>query len=143
MSSELDFRFPAEPDHLRNLRQMLREGLAAMGVDEIVADRVLLVVDEIVSNAIEHGADYRQGEEPLRARVQLLGDQRVFLQFEDRDMPSEALAQLAREVQNTNGAAPTAELERGRGLFLVRELMVDLEVHEMIGGGMLLEGWLS
>ncbi len=142
MSNELDFRFPAEPDHLRNLRQMLREGLAAMGVAEAVTDRVLLVVDEIVSNAIEHGVDYRHGEKPLRARVQLLDDRRVFLQFEDRDMPPETLAQLAREVQNTNGAPPIAELERGRGLFLVRELLVDLRVHEMSGGGMLLEGWL-
>ena len=142
MNNELDFRFPAEPDQLRVLRRLLRKGLAAMGVSEAATDRVLLVVDEVVSNAIEHGAHYRQGEKPLRARVLLGEDRRLFLQFQDEDMPSEIFAEVSRQILNVNGLAPLAELERGRGLFLVRELLSDLQVQELSGGGMLLQGFL-
>jgi anti-sigma regulatory factor (Ser/Thr protein kinase) len=142
LNNELDFCFPAEPDHLRLLRRMLREGLAEMGIDEGVTDRVLLVVDEVVSNAIEHGAHYRQGEKPLRTRVRLGEDRRLFLQFQDEDMPSEIFAEVSRQILNVNGLPPLAELERGRGLFLIRELLSDLQVQELSGGGMLLEGFV-
>jgi anti-sigma regulatory factor (Ser/Thr protein kinase) len=141
LNNELDFRFPAEPDHLRVLRRMLRKGLVAMGIAESVTDRVLLVMDEIVSNAIEHGADYRQGEAPLRARVTLVEDDRLFLQFHDEDMPAEILAEVSREILN-GGYTPVAGLERGRGLFLIREFLSELQVQELSGGGMLLEGFL-
>lgn len=140
LENELDFRFPAEPGHLRVFRRMLREGLAAMGIAEPATERVVLVMDEIVSNAIEHGADYRQGGEPLRARVTLVAD-RLFLQFHDDDMPAEILAELSRQILNGN-CAPVAGLERGRGLFLIREFLSELQVQELSGGGMLLEGFL-
>lgn len=141
MKNELDFRFPAEPNHLRMFRRMLREGLAQMGVAEGAIDRALLVMDEIASNAIEHGAEYRQGDKPLRARVQLVEGHRLFLQFRDEDMPTGVLAAVCDVVVN-GGQLPVAHLERGRGLFLVRELLSDLQVRELRGGGMLLEGFL-
>ena len=141
MDNELDFRFPAEPGHLRVFRRMLREGLAAMGIAEPATERVVLVMDEIVSNAIEHGADYRQGEKPLRARVMLVEDDRLFLQFHDEDMPAEILAAVSDEILNGN-YPPVAGLERGRGLFLIREFLSELRVQELSGGGMLLEGFL-
>jgi len=141
LNYELDYRFPAEPEHLRMFRNMLRDGLVEMGVLEDATERVLLVMDEIVSNAIEHGADYRRGEKPLRVRVQLVGGRRLFLQFHDEDMPTEILAELSREIVN-GSHMPVAELERGRGLFLIREFLSDLQVLELTGGGMLLEGFL-
>lgn len=141
MKYELDYRFPAEPDHLRLFRNMLREGLVEMGVLEDAIQRALLVMDEVVSNAIEHGVEYRKGAKPLRARVQLVEGDRLFMEFYDEDVPSEVLAGVIREIQNGD-YMPVAELERGRGLFLIREFLSDLQVMELSGGGMLLEGFL-
>jgi len=141
LKNELDFRFPAQPDHLRVLRNMLRQGLVAMEVPHDAIQRVLLVMDEIVSNAIEHGAGYRRGERPLRARVQVVDGGRLFLQFHDEDMPAEVLDEVSWEILN-GSCVPVAELERGRGLFLIRELLSEVQVQELSGGGMLLEGFL-
>ncbi len=141
MNNELDFRFPAEPDYLRVLRDRLREGLDAMGVPQAAADRVLLVMDEIASNAIEHGARYRHGEKPLRVRVRMVEESRLFLQFHDEDMPPDTFAEVSAEILSMD-TAPFVELERGRGLFLIREFLSDLQVLELSGGGMLLEGFL-
>jgi anti-sigma regulatory factor (Ser/Thr protein kinase) len=141
LKNDLDFRFAAEPDHLRGFRNLLRKGLVQMGVSHDAIQRVLLVMDEIVSNAIEHGADYRRGEKPLRARVQLVDGDRLFLQFHDDDMPADVLAEISDEILNGN-CVPVTELERGRGLFLVREFLSGLQVQELSGGGMLLEGFL-
>ena len=141
MNNEFEFRFPAEPDYLRVLRDTLREALAAMGVAEATTDRVLLVMDEIASNAIEHGALYRQGEKPLRARVRIVEERGVFLQFHDEDMPSDTFAEVSAEILNMD-TVPFVEMERGRGLFLIREFLSDLQVLQPSDGGMLLEGFL-
>ncbi len=112
-----------------------------MGIAAAATDRVLLVMDEIVSNAIEHGAHYRQGGKPLRARVTLVEDDRLFLQFHDEDMPSDTFAEVSAEILNMD-TVPFVEMERGRGLFLIREFLSDLQVLQPSDGGMLLEGFL-
>ena len=71
----------------------------------------------------------------------MVEDRRLFLQFHDEDMPSETFVELSAEILGAH-TAPVVELERGRGLFLVREFVSDLQVVELSGGGMLLRGFL-
>ncbi len=59
MSDRLEFDIPPELSYLRELRRMVRERVCKLGAREERVDRLVLAVDEIVSNSIEHGDDYR------------------------------------------------------------------------------------
>ena len=83
----LEFRLPAKIAHLRVLRRSLRQGLQDMGVAELPLDRLLLVVDEVVSNAIEHGQIYRRSAEPILVQVHRQ-DRGLLLSIEDADVPA-------------------------------------------------------
>ncbi|MCD2189576.1 MULTISPECIES: ATP-binding protein [Actinomycetospora] len=47
-------RLDAEPDTVRTLRRRMQDWLDASGVDQETAESILLVVDEAVTNAVEH-----------------------------------------------------------------------------------------
>jgi two-component sensor histidine kinase len=44
----------AEPGAVRQLRRLVRDWVADAGVDEDTADAIVLIVDEAVTNAVEH-----------------------------------------------------------------------------------------
>ena len=135
----LEFRFPPEPEHLRALRSQLRDKLAEFGVPEDLADNVLLVTDEIVSNAIEHAEDYRGHSGRLLVRVEPQ-DGDVLLEFEDPDVPPEVIAELAEALAAKRDNRPPPDSERGRGLFLIAHNVKDLEVKQRDDGGLHLHG---
>lgn len=139
MSERLEIEFPADPNVTRTLRQDLRTKLEAMQVAPESLDFVLLVVDEIVNNAIEHSADYRAAKGQLRIRIEPQG-QDVMLGFEDPDVPGDVVDELATVLGGGFDDTPPLESERGRGLFLIAFNVQDLRVSRRPDGGMLLQG---
>lgn len=142
MTGLFDRRFPAELGRMKELRRELRAALAEAHVTLSSGERVLLVVDEIVSNAIEHGRSYRRSQEPIRVVITRAPDQTVTVVIEDVDVPAAVVAQLTRELTESADARPHALLERGRGLFLIHTYLADLVITAAGGGGMRVQGRL-
>ena len=69
--------FAANMRESRRIRADVRAAAAALGAAEDVCDVLALVVDELVNNAIEHGASYRQTGQDLRRADDLLHLHRV------------------------------------------------------------------
>lgn len=137
-SGQLEFVFPPDAEHLRTLRHHLRRKLVELAVFGELADSVVLVVDEIVTNAIEHARPYRLGAGQLVLRLERRAD-RVWLDFEDPDVPATVVQELARVLaERAQPVDPAAE--RGRGLLLVAENVEALRIEEGPRGGMRLHG---
>lgn len=138
---KLELRLPPTPRHLRILRRTVRQRLEESRVPPAVVDDAVLVVDELVSNAIDHARSYRD-----------LGDLRVVLEdtqeglrleFEDPDMPADAVDDLERAFAACRAQPPPPRVERGRGLFLISLRLQELHVRHRRGGGLSLSGLLK
>jgi anti-sigma regulatory factor (Ser/Thr protein kinase) len=139
----LEFEFSPDPSALSSLRHDLGRRLAGLRVGEQVAENVLLVVDEIVNNAIEHAAGYRHRNAKLALRLHAAGT-RVVLEFEDPDVPSEVVRDLVRRLRALRrGPPPPFDAERGRGLFLIARRVSGLQLRALPAGGMRLRGCLA
>ncbi len=121
---------------------MLREHLERLGVDEAQVDRMVLVVDEVVSNAIEHGSVYRRSPNPIRVCVERF-EAFLLLKVDDADVPSDLVTNLARVFDDQIESVPSAVVERGRGMFLITMFLEGLEILSAEGGGMRLQGRLD
>jgi serine/threonine-protein kinase RsbW len=107
----------------------LRAGLAAWlgsrGVDPRVTEDLVLATSETVANAAEHGAGRRATEQvDVHASV----------------LPAAGPPQSVLVSVHDNGTwqTPTASLERGRGLTIMRRLVDEVEVQELAGTTVLL-----
>lgn len=127
---------------LKQLRADVRKIARVLGAEERTGDNLALVVDELVNNAIEHGADYRRLGRDLAVHIELLGD-RLRIEFFDEEMPSEAVAELARALEATASGMPSLESERGRGLFLLSVYLQDLTAEVASTGGLRLVGHIA
>ena len=81
-------RFAPSPGIVRKLRAEMRRLATELGASEATGDHLALVADEIVNNAIEHGAGYRQRGELLALQVAVDGP-RLRVEFSDPEMPVE------------------------------------------------------
>lgn len=142
MSEGLQFRIPALPEHLRDLRRGVREGVEAMGVTDAVCERAVLVLDELVSNAIEHGLDYRTTGGELFVQVNLTAGN-LWMEFVDPDVPAPMVAELRRAFERWSENPPPLSNERGRGLFLIATYFDELIVQPAPGGGLQVRGRIS
>lgn len=133
--------FAADPQSLRGLRKRVRTELRALRMQPHDAEIVLLVLDELVSNAIEHGGAYRTRGKRLQTGLFADGADLV-LEFVDQDMPAPEIAALARTLAAADIDIPDIEDERGRGLFLVLTSLQAIEVEDRSAGvgGLLLRG---
>jgi len=134
----LEFQFPPDLGYLRTLRRHLRGELASNGVSEDLRNKVLLVLDEIVTNAIDHGAEYRVGDGHLTLRLAVERTE-VSLEFEDPDVPLVIVQRLAAMLAS-GGELPPIEAERGRGLILLAASVDSLVVTPRAAGGLHLAG---
>ena len=111
------------------LREALRRQLLRWFVDDRIAARFVLVVDELVGNSIDHGATYRVPDHRLSVRMVLEhGDLR--LRFTDPDVPV-ALMNAVKAQLDIATAPPPLDSERGRGLFLIRDTLDEVEVRAL------------
>lgn len=133
MTLPIEARFAAVPEALRDLRKRVRAEVKGARLPRATVDVVILVLDELVSNAIEHGASYRRGATPLRAELRADGRDLVLV-FDDDDMPAAEVAELQRIV-GADIELPDLEDERGRGLFLITTSLQGLTVEDRTGVG--------
>ena len=136
-----DRRFPADLSRMEGLRGEIRAGMKQEGVPSVLSDNLILVVDEIVSNAIEHGVEYRSSQHPIRVQVSKSEDG-LLLAVCDTDVPRELVSDLAREFEQKDRSVSSSLMERGRGMFLIATLLAELRISHAEGGGMRLQGRL-
>lgn len=135
-------RFLPEAHAVRVVRQHVRDLAVRLGAAEAICDAAALVVDELVSNAIEHGASYRKHNTHLSIDVAFDGG-RLSVEFLDPEMPERTVRELATALQKAAGGMPSLDSERGRGLFLISIYMEEVRVDVAPGGGMRLLGRMS
>ncbi|MDA0932619.1 MAG: ATP-binding protein [Planctomycetota bacterium] len=124
---------------VRFLRADLRASLEACGVAEEAVDQLVLVADEIVNNAIEHGASYREAADVLRLHVEV-DDEAVRFEFVDPSAPAELVSQLDVMLRACSEGRPPLDSERGRGLFLIADGLEDVRVDAVGDRGLRLSG---
>jgi anti-sigma regulatory factor (Ser/Thr protein kinase) len=134
--------FPPSPAVLRQLRADVRAATARLGAEANVGDTVALVVDELVNNAIEHGAVYRVRGLDLGVQIGLDAG-RITVEFFDQEMPEATVRELAGALAQAAAGMPSLENERGRGLFLLSVYLDDLRAEVDVGGGLRLAGLVS
>lgn len=135
-------RFPADLSRMADLRARVREALEAQGLSETTLERLILVVDEVVSNSIEHGGAYRTTVDPIRVSVHQ-NSTSLLLEVDDVDVPRDLVIDLAKVFGDDGDETPSAMAERGRGMFLITMFLEDLEIVVAEGGGMRLQGRLA
>lgn len=134
-----ELTFPPDGALLRDVRAKVRGIAAQLGAQPAVCDNLALVVDELVNNAIEHGACYRQGRAELRVAIRGEGDE-LSIDFFDPEMPVDEVVELAAVLAETANGMPSLDSERGRGLFLLSVYLQELQASQAPGGGLCLSG---
>jgi anti-sigma regulatory factor (Ser/Thr protein kinase) len=108
-------------DRLAQLRRGLRSWGAAMALSERDTDDIVIAVDEIATNALEHG------EPPARVRAWSTTDA-VFIRVDDQGRIG---------IPATTGyVRPPTEARRGRGIWMARHLADVLTTHNSPAGTM-------
>ena len=139
MSDHGMLNFPADGMVLRKVRAKVRDLAGRLGAEPNICDNLALVVDELVNNAIEHGASYRQNVRELAVRLAVDGD-RLVIEFFDPEMPNDQVDDLALALAQTTDGMPSLESERGRGLFLLSVYLEGLMAEVAPQGGLRLVG---
>lgn len=137
--SDREMQFPPDGSVLRQVRADVRTLAAELGADGPVCDNLALVVDELVNNAIEHGAAYRQTRADLGVRIASKGE-KLEIEFFDPEMPQDQVSELAEALAEVSNGMPTLDSERGRGLFLLSVYLEDLLAETAPEGGLRLVG---
>lgn len=125
--SVLEFRVEADVARVRFLRADVRERLEEIGLDARDVDRLVLVVDEIVSNSVEHAQAWRGADDVLELRL-TVGVDRVGIEFQDPAVPPDRVAEIVRLLERCKSGLPPLDSERGRGLFLIDDGLEDVRV---------------
>lgn len=107
--------FAPRPSSAPMLRVALMQYLTANRIDDGAVPKIVLCADEALINAVQHAPD-----SPIRVAAEVRGD-RLVLEvadggpgFDPSDLDDDPLPDLMGE--------------HGRGLFLIRQLMDDLEI---------------
>lgn len=127
---------------LRQLRADVRKLAVGLGAHTRIGDQLALVVDELVNNAIEHGADYRLRGLDLAVQIEAAGD-RLRIEFFDQEMPVDAVLELSQSLAAAANGMPSLESERGRGLFLLSVYLQDVRAASAPSGGLCLSGQIA
>ena len=131
--------FPPRSSVLSKLRPRVRDLACQMGAPTEVGERLALVVDELVNNAVEHGAAYRRRGLDLAIELHVVAEG-TQISFFDQEMPVDSVRELARALAASAAGIPTLSNERGRGLFLMSIYLGGLRVEVASNGGLRLVG---
>jgi anti-sigma regulatory factor (Ser/Thr protein kinase) len=132
--------FSIEPDRSRQhlLRDALRQQLARWNIGDDAANRILLVIDEMVGNSIDHGVIYRHTARDLELRLSL-NRHDLRIEFVDPDTPKVIVRELDQRMAKAT-QPPPIDAERGRGLFLIRRGLDEVAFEWRAGSGMTISG---
>ncbi|MFK7739990.1 MAG: ATP-binding protein [Planctomycetota bacterium] len=134
--------FPADGRVVREVRARVRRFASSLGAGSSVCDNLALVVDELVNNAIEHGAVYRTGNQELAVCIEP-ADERIAIEFFDPEMPDDQVEELAESLSAATNGMPSLDSERGRGLFLLTVYLDGLRAERVDKGGLRLVGYID
>ncbi|WP_411279249.1 ATP-binding protein [Gemmatimonas sp.] len=110
---------PLTLDRLGDIRQFLRETLADLGCAG-VTDAIVLAVDEVCANLVEHATD-GLAPGPTRVSVRRSGDDAIIV-VEDRGQPFDPADAPAPDLVSDWIDRPIG----GLGWFLVKQMVDDL-----------------
>lgn len=113
---QIRLRAPQDRSLLPSLFAAIDEALASAGIDRALADDVQLVTEEVVCNAIDHGA--RPGVEHEVIVDIAIDHDRVTLHFRDDGHPFDPLSQPAPDLDADIDGRPIG----GLGVHLIRTL---------------------
>ncbi len=123
----LSLRLAAHIDNLRMVRWAIAELKAILSLDDTLAYSLEICAVEAATNIVRHGYDHDPSKDFLFAMG--VEEHSIQLIFEDRGarIPEEKWA-AASQLEDTSD--PARVHEGGRGLFLMRELMDEIEYLE-------------
>jgi len=107
MDKDLAMRLTSDPQSPALARRAITQFLSDHGIDGITQDAAILVVSELVTNAMEHGA------EPIELRAALVGD---VIRVEVSD---DGRRRVTRRMQEEPWSTT------GRGLAIVEAVTLD------------------
>lgn len=134
---ELRLDLPAAHSAGRMARQMLRPFALRVGIPEGEVDTLEFVAGELLSNAVDHG-----GGERAMETSDLRGDVRMTLHLEIQGESwvvrvgdqGGASPEEVRDLIAQDDGLPDLEDERGRGFFLLSQMVDDIRVSKSEDG---------
>src|SRR5262245_14731941 len=133
---ELALDLPAAHRSVRVARNVVRHFARLEGVKDAEIEQLVLVVSELLANAVDHG-----GGPPAMTEDDLVNDSRMRLSLEISPhewrlaVSDEGGGDPARVRHALRSAQlPDLEDERGRGLYLMRQMVDSMEVDQSSDG---------
>jgi anti-sigma regulatory factor (Ser/Thr protein kinase) len=129
-SYELALNLPAAHRGVRVARHVVRHFARLEGVKDEEIEHLVLIVSELLANAVDHS-----GHGPAMEEVELVGDPRMKLRLvvgahdwflAVSDEGGGDAERVRRALQSAK--LPDLEDERGRGLYLMRQMVDSMEV---------------
>jgi serine/threonine-protein kinase RsbW len=119
----LELVVPPRPDRVSAARADLRAWLAGGGVGRADTEAIVLAASEAIANAVEHGCRDRPGSVVRLSASEVGGDVEIRV-GDPGAWPEPRGPRPAARPRVLGGLAglPEGDAERGRGLFLMREL---------------------
>jgi len=114
--------FSANMQYVRPVRHFIQSLCKLAEYTEDEADEIQLVATEILNNSIEHGSDGPDDEIDIMMRVTA-----AEFRFEVTD-PGKGGSVFADAALDRADRMPDLEAPRGRGLYLIKRFMDDLDV---------------
>lgn len=132
--STLAFRVPVEAHAIRTVRKTIESFAADRGFSESKVRDLSLAVAEALFNAMEHG---NQGDSTIGIHVEFAVDELQVAVEDDgaHGENDERYLDLKRALDGGPGETPEVDLERGRGLFLIRAKADEVRVERAPFGG--------
>ena len=130
LASNQSFRVPTDAHSMRAIRKTIESFAADRGFCETKVRDLSLAVAEALFNAMDHGCCQ---DDLISIDVDFDGA-RIEVAVED-DGTAETCQDLERSLLDGSELAPEADLERGRGLFLIRAKSDEVRVERAADGG--------
>ena len=122
-----EIRIPADMRELERVRSDVAQAIRIGGFPEAYTNRILIAVDEAVTNIIEHGYD-----DPSQGEIEVICEVEpntftisIFDQGESFDPRTSSVIDIQRHVE--------AGRTGGLGIFLIRKIMDVVDYHHESG----------
>ena len=127
----IDLATPFGRRVVRSTRKAVRAVAEEWGFSEGAIREIELCFSEALQNAMDHGT----GTAAVVHTENEFSDDGLRIVIEDPGAGQGNCEQLKDVFERAEASPPDAEEERGRGLYLIRNLMDDVSIHCMEGGG--------
>ncbi|MBM3977036.1 MAG: ATP-binding protein [Planctomycetes bacterium] len=128
---DLRLRLPSTHDAVRLARSMLRHFARLQGLHDREVERLMLVSSELLANAVDHGGGGAALDDSQLLHGASMGLHLLFIghgwRLEVSDQGGGDPEAMRRRLLPKD--APDELDERGRGMFLIAELVDHVEVH--------------